>query len=94
MARFPVQQLLADAPGIRVLCRDESLADDVAASSREHPVRSGQRSVDQSLERLRINTAFGTRERDGLGRCWPPQPARAVLTHEAGPVTLGAPVTP
>jgi hypothetical protein len=53
--------------GLRVLCRDEALADDVARFASEHPVRSGQRSVDQSLERLRINTAFGTRQRGGLG---------------------------
>jgi aminopeptidase N len=68
MARFPVNSHSRMLSGIRVLCRDEALADDVSRFVAEHPVRSGQRSVDQSLERLRINTAFGTRERDGLGQ--------------------------
>jgi puromycin-sensitive aminopeptidase len=67
MARFPVNSHSRMLSGLRVLCRDEALADDVARFASEHPVRSGQRSVDQSLERLRINTAFGTRQRGGLG---------------------------
>jgi len=67
MARFPVNSHARMLSGLRVLCRDEALADDVARFASEHPVRSGQRSVDQSLERLRINTAFGTRQRGGLG---------------------------
>jgi puromycin-sensitive aminopeptidase len=67
MARFPINSHSRMLSGIRVLCRDEALADDVARFVAEHPLRSGQRSVEQSLERLRINTAFGTRERDGLG---------------------------
>jgi puromycin-sensitive aminopeptidase len=67
MARFPVNSHSRMLSGLRVLCRDESLADDVARFVSEHPLRSGQRSVDQTLERLRINTAFGTRERDRLG---------------------------
>ncbi len=68
LARFPVNSHSRMLAGLRVLCRDEALADDVARFVAGHPVRSGQRSVDQALERLRINTAFGTRQRGGLGR--------------------------
>src|ERR1700722_10348046 len=68
MASFPVTSHSRMLAGLRVLCRDEALADDVARFVAEHPVRSGQRSGDQALERLRINTAFGTRQRGGLGR--------------------------
>ena len=31
-----------------------------------HPLSSGPRRVAQSVERLRVNVAFGTRERPGL----------------------------
>jgi len=67
MVKFPINSHSRMLSGLRVLCRDEALADDVTRFAAEHPVRSGQRSVEQSLERLRINTAFGTRERDRLG---------------------------
>ena len=32
----------------------------------DHPLSSGPRRVAQSIERLRVNVAFGSRERDGL----------------------------
>jgi hypothetical protein len=53
--------------GVRSLCGDPQLAADVTAFLHRHPVHSGQRSVEQSLERLAINVAFGDRERPRLG---------------------------
>ena len=40
------------------LCRDPALADEVAAFVQAHPLPIGQRTVDQTLERLGINVAF------------------------------------
>jgi hypothetical protein len=33
----------------------------------EHPLRSGQRTLQQTLERLDVNQAFAEREAAGLG---------------------------
>ncbi|HUZ09925.1 MAG TPA: M1 family metallopeptidase [Acidimicrobiales bacterium] len=66
LERFPVNGHSRMLAGVRSLCGDAALADDVTRFLTEHPVRSGQRSVEQTLERLRINVAFGARERPGL----------------------------
>jgi hypothetical protein len=50
--------------GVRLLCRDRDLADDVRGFIRTHPVPSGQRTVDQVVERLGVNEAFVARHGD------------------------------
>ena len=66
LEKFPVNGHSRMLAGVRSLCGDAALAADVARFLTEHPVRSGQRSVEQTLERLAINVAFGERERPGL----------------------------
>ena len=65
--------------GARALCGDPALAEDVARFLTDHPLRSGQRSVAQMLERLAVNVAFGDRQRTRLG---------AVLADVAGDTGL------
>ena len=50
--------------GVTTLCRDPQLASDVTSFIRAHPLVIGQRTVDQTLERLGINVAFATSLRD------------------------------
>ena len=45
----------------RMLCRDRALADDVRSFIAAHPLPSGQRTIDQTVERLGVNQAFVTR---------------------------------
>jgi puromycin-sensitive aminopeptidase len=66
LARFPVNSHSRMLGPVRSLCGDEGLADRVAAFLAAHPLASGQRSVDQAVERLGVNVAFGRRERAGL----------------------------
>jgi hypothetical protein len=66
MDRFPANSHSRMLAGVRALCGDEAVARDVRAFLADHPVRTGQRSVDQTLERLDINVAFGARERGRL----------------------------
>ena len=66
LEKFPVNGHSRMLAGVRSLCGDAALADDVARFLTEHPVRSGQRSVEQTIERLRVNVAFGERQRPGL----------------------------
>jgi len=65
--RFPVNSHSRMLEGARALCGDPAVADDVARFLGEHPLPSGQRSVTQMLERLRINVAFGELQRPLLG---------------------------
>ncbi|MGH9017747.1 MAG: M1 family metallopeptidase [Acidimicrobiales bacterium] len=60
-ARFPDTILPRMFDGVRLLCRDHALADDVRAFAADHPVPTGQRSVDQTIERLGVNEAFVAR---------------------------------
>jgi hypothetical protein len=53
--------------GVRTLCGDAGLARRVTDFQAAHPVRAGQRSVDQAVERLWINVGFVERERGRLG---------------------------
>ncbi|HVX21463.1 MAG TPA: M1 family metallopeptidase [Acidimicrobiales bacterium] len=66
--RFPVNSHSRMLDGARTLCGDPALADDVTRFLTDHPLRSGQRSVEQMLERLAVNVAFAGRHRGGLGR--------------------------
>ena len=67
LERFPVNGHSRMLAGVRTLCGDGDLAAEVTSFLRQHPVRSGQRSVEQSLERLAINVAFAERERTRVG---------------------------
>jgi puromycin-sensitive aminopeptidase len=64
--RFPVVSHSRMLQGVRVLCRDRALAQRVTDFLAAHPLHSGQRSLDQALERLWINLGFVERERDAL----------------------------
>ena len=67
LARFPNDSHSRMLSGISRLCADASYADSVAEFVIAHPVRSGQRSVLQEVERLRVNVSYGERERPHLG---------------------------
>jgi len=54
--------------GVKLLCRDEGLAHRIRGFVAEHPLRTGQRTVDQTLERLDVNVAFSKRLGDGRAR--------------------------
>jgi len=64
--RFPDNSHARMLDGVRALCGDAALAEKVTSFLREHPIRAGQRTVEQSLERLAVNVAFGERERGRL----------------------------
>jgi puromycin-sensitive aminopeptidase len=66
LARFPVNSHSRMLQGVRAMCSDTAAARRVTEFLSTHPIRSGQRSVDQALERLWINVSFVERERDGL----------------------------
>jgi puromycin-sensitive aminopeptidase len=57
-ARIPANILPRMLGGVTSLCRDPALADEVRAFVRAHPLPIGQRTVDQTLERLGINVSF------------------------------------
>jgi puromycin-sensitive aminopeptidase len=59
--RFPANILPRMLDGVKFLCREPELASSVRSFLAEHPMPSGQRTVDQTSERLGINTAFATR---------------------------------
>ena len=61
VARFPANIVPRMLDGVRLLCRDHALADDVRAFVATHPIPSGQRTVDQVVERLGVNEAFVAR---------------------------------
>ncbi len=51
---------------IPALCADAAFAEGAVTFLAQHPLGSGPRRVDQSVERLRVNVAFATRERGQL----------------------------
>ena len=61
VARFPSNIVPRMLDALRLLCRDHALADDVRAFVAAHPVPTGQRTVDQTIERLGVNEAFVAR---------------------------------
>jgi hypothetical protein len=62
--RIPANILPRMLGGVTLLCRDPQLASDITAFVRAHPLPIGQRTVDQTLERLEINVSFATSLRD------------------------------
>jgi puromycin-sensitive aminopeptidase len=66
VAKFPSNILPRMLDGIRGLCTPPELADDVTTFVGSHPLAAGGRTVEQILERLAINVAFGVREGSGL----------------------------
>jgi puromycin-sensitive aminopeptidase len=61
LARFPANIIPRMIDGVRLLCRDHVLADDVRAFIAAHPVPTGQRTVEQIVERLAVNESFVSR---------------------------------
>jgi hypothetical protein len=49
--------------GVKWVCRDAAVAADIRRYLADHPLPSGQRTVDQISERLGINVGFSTRLR-------------------------------
>ncbi|MGH9046123.1 MAG: M1 family metallopeptidase [Acidimicrobiales bacterium] len=64
--RFPVNSHSRMLQGVRTMCGDAAVARRVTEFLSARPLRSGQRSVDQALERLWVNVDFVERERHGL----------------------------
>jgi puromycin-sensitive aminopeptidase len=64
--RFPKNAPPRIIESIPALCGDAEFAEGAVAFLDAHPLASGPRRVAQSVERLRVNVAFGTRERVGL----------------------------
>ena len=52
---------------ISTLCSDPDFADGVVRFLHDHPLASGPRRVEQSIERLGVNVAFAARERHQFG---------------------------
>jgi puromycin-sensitive aminopeptidase len=67
LERFPKNAHARIAEAIPALCGDAAFAESVIRFLADHPLASGPRRVAQSVERLGVNVAFATRERDGLG---------------------------
>ncbi len=63
VARTPVNILPRMLSGVRLLCRDAALAAEVRQFLAAHPIPSGQRTVDQAVERLGVNVRFTERLR-------------------------------
>jgi len=67
IARVPAQSVARMLEGTKMLCRDPALAHEVRAFIEAHPVRTGQRTIQQILERLDVNVAFSARLGDTAG---------------------------
>ncbi|HWC39929.1 MAG TPA: ERAP1-like C-terminal domain-containing protein, partial [Acidimicrobiales bacterium] len=67
LARLPDNTISRMTDGVSALWRPPELAADVHAFFSDHPLRSGQRTLQQTLERLDVNQAFAAREGPGLG---------------------------
>jgi hypothetical protein len=64
--RFPKNAPPRIIESIPALCSDAEFAEEVVAFLDANPLSSGPRRVAQSVERLRVNVAYGARERPGL----------------------------
>jgi len=68
VAKFPTNIFPRMLDGVRGLCSPPGLAPEVTSFIETHPLASGGRTVEQILERLSVNVAFGEREGAGLAR--------------------------
>jgi puromycin-sensitive aminopeptidase len=66
LERFPANSHARMLQGVRTMCGDTGFARRITEFLAAHPLASGQRSVDQAVERLWINVGFVERERGGL----------------------------
>ncbi|MGA7419337.1 MAG: ERAP1-like C-terminal domain-containing protein, partial [Acidimicrobiales bacterium] len=66
--RFPANILPRMLDGVRTLCRTPEQAEAVAAFVTSHPLPAGGKTVEQILERLDVNVAFGQRVGPGLAK--------------------------
>jgi puromycin-sensitive aminopeptidase len=66
--RYPANILPRMLDGIRTLCRTPEQAESVAAFVQSHPLPAGGKTVEQILERLHVNVAFGQRIGSGLAQ--------------------------
>jgi puromycin-sensitive aminopeptidase len=64
--RFPKNAPPRIVESLPALCGDAEFAEGAIAFLDDHPLSSGPRRVAQSVERLRVNLAFASRERGGL----------------------------
>ncbi len=63
VAKFPSNILPRMLDGVRALCNPPELADQVTAFVETHPLAAGGKTVEQILERLSVNVAFGRARR-------------------------------
>jgi len=68
LERFPKNAPPRIVESVPALCADADFADAVIGFLADHPLESGSRRVEQSVERLRVNVAFAARERGTLGQ--------------------------
>ncbi len=64
VGRIPANILPRMLGGVTSLCRDPELAGEVRSFVQAHPLAIGQRTVDQTLERLAINVSLASAWRD------------------------------
>ncbi|HUC36697.1 MAG TPA: M1 family aminopeptidase [Acidimicrobiales bacterium] len=67
VARVPSQTVPRMLEGAKLQCRDAALAGEIRGFLARHPLRTGQRTVQQMLERLEVNVAFSTQLRAVAG---------------------------
>ena len=63
--RFPSNTIVRMVDPVKLLTKDDSVAD-VQGFFAEHPIPQGAKTLDQVLERQRVNAALRTREADRL----------------------------
>ncbi len=64
--RFPTNTIVRMIDPVKLLTQDDVVAD-VQGFFAEHPIPQGAKTLDQVLERQRVNTALRTREAGRLG---------------------------
>jgi puromycin-sensitive aminopeptidase len=67
MSRFPENAHSRMLSGVSTMISSRAVATEVAEFLGSHPLETGQRSVEQDLERLFVGVALGERERPALG---------------------------
>ena len=67
VARFPSNIFPRMLDSVKLLCRDAALGTEVRDFLADHPIPSGQRTVDQVVERLGVNMALAARLADKAG---------------------------